>query len=327
MPNPWHPTGSQLALGFGRVRLGWHAPLTAGYRPTFFGSSVDLDELRAILAVAETGSVLAASDRLRLTRTTLRRRLESLEARVGAPLIFRGPGGATLTDAGDVVVRHARTILSESAALLAAAREAGESGGGTLRVVMPVGMPPVALTALYGAIHAMVPGMAFEARMAEDPLHALVDDVDLAFHFGDPPETGAWITRVMRPAREVLVASASCFERLGRPDTVEDLERCELLIWRRPGHDPHALPLADGRTVPIRPMLVTSDVHILHTLAADGAGIALVPDGQVPGTPDVVHVMPELVGRDCPLRMLVPEAMAQSPKVKRLLDAVSVFLG
>lgn len=288
---------------------------------------MDLDELRVILAVAETGSVLAASERLRLTRTTLRRRLEALEARVGAPLIYRGPAGATLTDAGEVVVGHARTILSESAALLAAAREAGESGGGTLRVVVPIGMPPLALTALYSAIHAMLPGMAFEARMVEDPLHALVDDVDLAFHFGAPPETGAWITRVVRPAREVLVANAAHFDRLGRPRTVEDLARCEILVWRRPGHDPHALPLVAGGSVPIRPALITGDVHILHSLAADGAGVAFVPDGQVSGTPDVVHVMPDIIGRDCPLRMLVPEAMAQSPKVRRLLDAINVFLG
>lgn len=287
---------------------------------------MDLDELRVLLAVAETGSVLAASERLRLTRTTLRRRLESLEARVGAPLVFRGPAGASLTDAGEVVVRHARTILTESAALLASAREAGESGAGTLRVVLPIGMPPLALTALYSAVHGMLPGMAFEARLVEDPLHALVDDVDLAFVFGAPPESGAWITRVVRPAREVLVTSPALYEHLGRPSTLADLSRCELLVWHRPGHDPHALPLADGGSLAVRPTLITGDVHLLHALAANGAGVAFVPDGQVPGAPEVVQVMPDLVGRDCPLRMLVPEAMARSPKVRRLLDAISVFL-
>jgi DNA-binding transcriptional LysR family regulator len=72
---------------------------------------VDLEELRALLAVAETGSVLAASDRLKIPRATVRRRLDTLEARVGAPLVHRGPSGALLTEAGRSVATHARAIL------------------------------------------------------------------------------------------------------------------------------------------------------------------------------------------------------------------------
>jgi DNA-binding transcriptional LysR family regulator len=79
----------------------------------------------ALLAVAETGSVLAAPDRLKIPRATVRRRLDTLEARVGAPLVHRGPSGALLTEAGRSVATHARAILDETAALLASAREAG----------------------------------------------------------------------------------------------------------------------------------------------------------------------------------------------------------
>lgn len=44
---------------------------------------MDLEELRAFLDVVQTGSFLAAADSLGVSRTTLRRRVEALEARAG----------------------------------------------------------------------------------------------------------------------------------------------------------------------------------------------------------------------------------------------------
>lgn len=55
--------------------------------------AMDLEELRAFLAIVRTGSFLAASSELGVSRGMLRCRVDALEARVGARLVERTPKG------------------------------------------------------------------------------------------------------------------------------------------------------------------------------------------------------------------------------------------
>ena len=57
---------------------------------------MDLEELRVLVAVAETGSLLGAAEKLGITRSTLRRRIDDLEARTHVPLLVRSPQGAAV---------------------------------------------------------------------------------------------------------------------------------------------------------------------------------------------------------------------------------------
>jgi DNA-binding transcriptional LysR family regulator len=50
---------------------------------------MQLEEIEAMAAVADAGSFKAAASQLGISRTTLRRRVRSLEARTGVPLFDR----------------------------------------------------------------------------------------------------------------------------------------------------------------------------------------------------------------------------------------------
>ena len=52
---------------------------------------MDLDSLRALVAVADAGSLLGGAERLGLARSTLRRRLDELEVLAGG--VYRGIDG------------------------------------------------------------------------------------------------------------------------------------------------------------------------------------------------------------------------------------------
>jgi DNA-binding transcriptional LysR family regulator len=291
---------------------------------------LDLEELHVLVAIAETGSLLAASERLKLTRTTVRRRIEALEARVGASLLFRGPSGAALTEAGEVMAARARPLLAEASALLSSAREVGDSAGGVLRVVLPVGLPPHGLTLIFTSLRAAHPRLSVEAAFSEDPLSALVDDIDLVLHFGDRLGSGAWVTRVVHPMRERIVASPTYLASRGTPCNPSELTGHDLLAWRRPGSDPRAWPTLTGSCVKVTPVLVASDIHSLRMMAVAGAGLAFLPDGRVPDphVPDdaLVPVLSDHIGRDCPLRMVVPEPRLRAPKVRKVLEEIAGFL-
>jgi DNA-binding transcriptional LysR family regulator len=79
--------------------------------------TVDWDDVRHFLALARTGSVRAAGSLLGVSHSTVARRLEALEGRLGAKLFDRHRDGYLLTDAGKDMVVGAERVEREMDAL------------------------------------------------------------------------------------------------------------------------------------------------------------------------------------------------------------------
>jgi LysR family transcriptional regulator, nitrogen assimilation regulatory protein len=71
---------------------------------------VDIKQLRYFIAIAEEGSLSAASHRLRIAQPSLSQHVIKIEQELGVTLVRRSPRGITLTESGDILLRHAREI-------------------------------------------------------------------------------------------------------------------------------------------------------------------------------------------------------------------------
>jgi DNA-binding transcriptional LysR family regulator len=287
---------------------------------------MDLEELRAFLDVVETGSFLAAAETLGVSRTTLRRRVEALEARAGVPLLKSTRQGILLTEAGEVLAQRGRIMMQETSALLASIREVGQEPSGTLRMVMPVGLPPHFLAPLFGMFRSSYPRLSVHARFSDDPLSEPLDDVDMALHFGEDTPRGPWLSHVVMRVREGLLASKEYLERRGIPRSLEELRGHELFSWEAPGDDSRSWPTLRGTAFTVEPALITADIHFIRSCIIAGLGIGLVPSVELPdpGVPEglLVSVLPSVVGRERPVRISVPQALAEIPKLKQVLSRV-----
>ena len=292
---------------------------------------MDLEELRAFLQVVDSGSFLAAADRLQVSRTTLRRRVGSLESRAGVPLLESTQQGVVLTDAGQMLARRGRAMEEEAGALIASIRGLGQAPSGVLRVSLPVGLPPQLLTSIFAALRAAYPQLHVEGRSSDDPIAESLVGVDMAVHFSDAAPRGKWLSYVVLRLQERLIADKEYLARRGRPTSLEDLAHHELFAWQVPGVDARAWPLRAGGTFAVEPALVSADIHLVRHCCLAGLGIGLVPDAMLPdpGFPEdaLVPVLPDLVGRERALRVTVPAALSELPKVKMVLDRVRSFLG
>src|SRR5262245_22087638 len=97
-------------------------------------SSLDWESLRTILAVTRARSLAGAARALDLRHSTVFRRIEEGERRLGQPLFDRNRGGWTANELGETAARAAQAM--EEAALEAERRLLGSDGGlaGTIRV-------------------------------------------------------------------------------------------------------------------------------------------------------------------------------------------------
>lgn len=91
---------------------------------------MNLHHLSVFHAIAETGSITAAARKLHISQPALSRELRMFEERQGVVLFERRPRGMRLTQAGEVLMEHARRLFAiEHAAELALREEAGARRG------------------------------------------------------------------------------------------------------------------------------------------------------------------------------------------------------
>jgi DNA-binding transcriptional LysR family regulator len=78
---------------------------------------VDLIDLRLVILIAEEGSLSRAAERAHLTLSAVSLRIKALEERAGVRIFYRESGGAKLSPAGEVLLVHARNVITEISAL------------------------------------------------------------------------------------------------------------------------------------------------------------------------------------------------------------------
>lgn len=105
---------------------------------------IRLTQLRLLVAVAETGSLVAAAQRLAISQPAATKSLHLLESALGMTLVQRGPNGSVLTPTGALICRRARLVLAE---LRHIEEELGLFHAGSVGQVV-VGALPVAVPTL-----------------------------------------------------------------------------------------------------------------------------------------------------------------------------------
>jgi LysR family cyn operon transcriptional activator len=97
---------------------------------------LDARPLRNFVAVAELGSITLAGRKLFLSQPSLSRQIKSLEQQVGTTLFKRTRGSkqVQLTHAGEVLLQHARILLTELDHAQAQLEEAKTEHGGLIRI-------------------------------------------------------------------------------------------------------------------------------------------------------------------------------------------------
>lgn len=270
---------------------------------------MDSEKLEALLRIVDCGSIQGAARQLGVTRASLRRILENLEAEVGTPLFHRDSKGVQLTAAGTVVAEQGRAVLESCRTLLSDARAAIGEATGVLRVAAPVGIPLMLQSRILLLVHDALPQVRVALRLVEDPVAEADGPFELLLHEGPAPDRGTWFSRVIFRAQLRLAASASYLGRRGTPQAPSELSAHDVLGWRRPGVDPGELPLTGGGVVRVAPWVTVADPQILHTLACGGGGIVCLPDLPFihePGSETLDTLLPGQVGGEIVFRISSP---------------------
>lgn len=108
---------------------------------------MELKQLRALVAIAETGSFVEAAERLHLTQSALSHQIRHLEEELGETLLVRGKPRVVPSASGRTVLESAHAVLAE----LSGIREMfGSTDPSEMTGTITVAATPVGMTYLYG---------------------------------------------------------------------------------------------------------------------------------------------------------------------------------
>jgi DNA-binding transcriptional LysR family regulator len=95
---------------------------------------VEIRQLRAFVAIAESGTFTAGALRVHVTQAAISMQIRQLETEIGAKVFVRAPRHVILTEAGEQLLRRARHILREHDAALDEIAELAGAERGRVRI-------------------------------------------------------------------------------------------------------------------------------------------------------------------------------------------------
>ncbi|MFK8907630.1 LysR family transcriptional regulator [Streptomyces sp. YS-3] len=245
---------------------------------------IEARHLRVLRAVAATGSFSAAARELGCTQPAVSQQMKALEASAGTPLLIRTGRETRLTQAGEVLVRHASGIL---AGLTAAEEEVAAIAGlraGRVRLVsFPSGSSTLVPSAL-AALRAAHPGTRVSLVEAEPPrsVEMLRDgdcDIALAFRYG-AATAEEWDDLVVRPLlSDRLVGLVPDGHRLAGSGTVDIRDLAdEPWIAGCPRCRRQLVEVCEESGFTPRIDFATDDYPAVIGLVGAGLGVAVLPE-------------------------------------------------
>src|ERR671922_2167162 len=247
----------------------------------------DLRLLKVLREVALRGSFSAAADALSYSQPAVSQQIARLEAQTGVKRIERQPKGIRLTPAGEALVRHTESILSQLAHAQAELTEIASSARGKLRLASFTTAAGTIVPRAVKDFRRLRPGVHVDLQLMPPPQSIpalrrgefeLVITEEGGFE-AEPDLAGLGVERLMD---DVLYASLPADHPLVTRRAIALTDLCDedwMLVGLRGTCADSNIVLRACREAGFEPRgaYFSHDYFAIQGLVASGMGVALVP--------------------------------------------------
>lgn len=251
------------------------------------------DHARIFLAVARAGQMLSAARRLGLDHATVTRRLNALEADLGARVFERRPTGCTLTSVGEGFLPIAERMESEMLRAQSLLGDADLKLEGTVRIGAPDAFGTYFLAPRLARFAERHPGLLFQLVPLPRTFSLSKREADLAIIL-ERPQEGRLFSRKLTDYSLSIYAARDYIARTGPVETREDLKDRTLITYVQDLAYSPGLDYMDALTdLMARRFECASAVGQIEAIRA-GAGVGILHDYAAAAYPELARIVPDL---------------------------------
>lgn len=257
----------------------------------------DTFEIRFLLVIRGSKSLLEASRKLGLTPSAVTQRLQQMERKLDIRLVDRSARQLRFTDEGELLCARGAELLEQFDALLEDLHERRKGFVGKLKINAPFGFGRQYVAPAVAAFKNLHPEVEIALTLSDQPMIEATDRFDVVIHIGQLGVSNL-VGRTLAPNRRFVCASPAFLERQGPIETPEQLAELPCIALRENNEDVTLWQFTRGRktrSVRIRPTLSSNDGGVIRQWGCEGQGIILrsewdVADALAKGT--LVRLLP-----------------------------------
>jgi DNA-binding transcriptional LysR family regulator len=237
-----------------------------------------LTGIKVFRQVIESGTFVAAAERLDLSTAMVSKHVMHLEQRLGVRLLNRNSRTLSLTEPGRVYFERCKTILDDLETTELELGALGSAPRGTLRVTAPTWAAGQRLADLLVEYHRCYPEILVDISFEDRIVDLVEEGYDVAMRITSRPDSlpAGLVARSVRPVPFCLAASREYVKRHGLPQSTEDLAHHDFVGVGNLNSLPFMGPKGKVE-IPMRVVLRHRSVNGLANAVAAGIGLGPVP--------------------------------------------------
>src|SRR5260370_42490082 len=164
------------------------------------------DDLRSFLACAKYKSFRNAAEELGVTSTTLMRRIDRLEERIGCKLFLRDQSGLTLSDEGAAMIGDVMEMERHAFNVFRRAAQSSSETAGTVRVAVTEGPGNFLIFPRLVDFQKTYRKITVDLRCAMEQADVARLEADIAIQLEPPTNPDLLLARLLRPHIHPLIS-------------------------------------------------------------------------------------------------------------------------
>ena len=285
----------------------------------------DWNDLRYFLCVAECGSTLAAAQALRVSQTTVARRIAALEAATGLTLFERRQAGYALTPVGEAMLASAMAVRDAADRFDAAAGARSRDAGGTVSVTAMEIFAITVLPPILRDLRAAHPDIHIHLDSSDEPRDLAAGAADIAIRSSKQPAGAGLVGRRIADNPWTVYCSRDYAELHGIPHGREELAAHPFIGGGGSVWEPYQAWLRQYGLEESVVMQYGSAAGLLAGVRS-GMGLTILPAFLADREPDLIRCIPPKTDDTTGLWLLTHERLRHVPRVRTVLDFLASAL-
>ncbi len=284
-------------------------------------------EIGLFALIVETKSFNKAAKLAGISPAALSKKMTKLEQGLETQLLYRTTRRLSLTEAGEILYQHAKSINSQVNDAISAISNYSQGLTGTIKMTVPTISGELLLAETVAEFCQKHPHLTIDMRLENEFVDLLMEGQDLAIRTGVLDDSSL-IAKPLMHSHWLVCCAPSYIQKYGKPNTPNELNNHNCLAYTYQAEGAYDWYFSkNGQEICIRISgnFATNNSQALRKAALAGYGIVYVPRCSVYEdlqSGDLVELLTNYQARSLGIYAVYPFTRHQPQKIKLLIEHI-----